>query len=177
MPGGGGAATFRPSPSPEPLIESPVVVGWREWVAFPEVGLPAVRAKVDTGAATSALHAHNRETFVRDGEPWARFVVHPFFRTEKLSVACEAPVIDEREVTSSSGHTETRVVVGVTLRLGVKADAPEWPVEVTLTDRRRMRFPMLLGREAMAGRVLVDSGASFLLGRPDHPGALYDLGG
>lgn len=156
------------------MSEPPVVVGWREWLAFPELGLPAVRVKVDTGAATSALHAHNRETFSRDGEPWARFVVHPFFRTEKLSVACEAPVVDERPVTSSSGHTETRVVVGVTLRLGVRADAPEWPIELTLTDRRRMRFPMLLGREAMAGRVLVDSGASFLLGRPDHPGALYE---
>ena len=163
--------TFRLSP--RTMSESPIVVGWREWMAFPEIGLPAVRVKVDTGAATSALHAHDREVFERDGEPWARFTVHPFFRTEKLSIACEAPVVDERSVTSSSGHTETRVVVGVTLRLGIKSDAPEWPVELTLTDRRRMRFPMLLGREAMAGRVLVDSGASFLLGRPDHPAALY----
>ena len=155
---------------PDPFV----TVGWREWVAFPEIGLPAVRAKVDTGAATSSLHAHGIETFEDDGEPWARFVVHPFFRTERLSVPCEAPVIDERSVTSSSGHTETRVVVGVTLRLGVRSDAPEWPVEATLTDRRGMGFPMLLGREAMAGRVLVDSGASYVLGRPDHPGAFYE---
>ena len=155
---------------PDPFV----TVGWREWVAFPEIGLPAVRAKVDTGAATSSLHAHGIETFEEEGEPWARFVVHPFFRTEKLSVPCEAPVIDERSVTSSSGHTERRVVIGVTLRLGVRSDAPEWPVELTLTDRRKMRFPMLLGREAMAGRVLVDSGASFLLGRPAQPAALYE---
>lgn len=160
------------------MSETQVVVGWREWLSFPEIGLPAVRAKVDTGAATSALHAHDVEIVTRDGEHWARFIVHPFFRRhERLAVTCEAPVIDEREVTSSSGHTEARVVIGVMLRLGLKADAPEWPVEVTLTDRRGMRFPMLLGREAMAGRVLVDSDASFLLGRPDHPGAFYELRG
>lgn len=150
------------------------VVGWREWVGFPEIGLPVVRCKVDTGAATSSLHAHDIEVIDRDGDHWARFMVHPFFRTERLAVHCEAPVIDEREVTSSNGLTESRVVVGGMFRLGFRSDAPEWPIEVTLTDRRKMRFPMLLGREAMAGRVLVDSGASFLLGRPDHPGAFYE---
>lgn len=150
-----------------------VTVGWREWVAFPEIGLPAVRAKVDTGAKTTALHAHDIVMERKGGEPWAQFVVHPFFRYEKLAITCEAPVIDDREVTSSSGHTEARIVVGLMLRLGIKSDAPEWPVEATLTDRRGMRFPMLLGREAMAGRVLVDSGASFLLGSPSRPSSLY----
>ena len=149
------------------------IVGWREWVAFPEIGLPAVRAKVDTGAKTTALHAHDIAVEERDGQPWATFVVHPFFRHEKLQVTCEAPVVDDREVTSSSGHTELRVVIGVTFRLGIKSDSSEWPIEVTLTDRRGMRFPMLLGREAMAGRVLVDSGASFLLGAPDRPAHFY----
>ena len=144
-----------------------VTVGWQEWLAFPDLGLPAVRAKIDTGARTSSLHA-------RDIEPFARFVVNPLFRGKKLAVECEAPVVDEREVTSSSGHSELRVVVEAMLRLGLQSDAPEWPVEVTLTDRRKMRFPMLLGREAMAGRVLVDSGGSFLRGRPDHPGAFYE---
>ena len=156
-----------------PDVLDPITVGWREWIAFPEIGLPAVRAKVDTGAKTTALHAHDVTVETRGGEPWAQFTVHPFFRHERLTVACEAPVVDDREVTSSSGHTETRIVVGVVLRLGVRSDAPEWPIEVTLTDRRGMRFPMLLGREAMAGRVLVDSGASFLLGAPDRPSALY----
>lgn len=157
------------------MSQKPKIVGWREWVGFPEIGLPAVRAKVDTGAATSALHAHDVEIVDRDGEHWARFIVHPFFRRhERLAITCEAPVVDEREVTSSSGHREARVVIGVMFRLGLRADAPEWPIEVTLTDRRGMRFPMLLGREAMAGRVLVDSNASFLLGRPDHPGAFYE---
>lgn len=156
-------------------MSEPVVVGWREWVAFPEIGLPAVRAKVDTGAATSALHAHAIEAFRRDGEPWARFVVHPFFRRHRrVVVHCEAPVVDERTVTSSSGHADTRVVVGLTLRLGVRSDAPEWPVEVTLADRQTMSFPMLLGREAMAGRVVVDPGASFRLGTVDHAADLYE---
>lgn len=157
------------------MSNKPTIVGWREWVGFPEVGLPAVRCKVDTGAATSALHAHDVEIVDRDGEHWARFIVHPFFgRHAGLAVTCEAPVIDEREVTSSSGHREARVVIGVMFRLGLKATAPEWPIEVTLTDRRGMRFPMLLGREALAGRAFVDPAASFLLGRPDHPGAFYE---
>ncbi len=149
-------------------------VGWQEWLAFPDLGLPAVRAKIDTGARTSALHAREIEPFERDGEPHVRFVVNPLFRGKKLAVPCEAPVVDEREVTSSNGHVELRVVVEAMLRLGLQSDAPEWPVEVTLTDRNGMQFPMLLGREAMSGRVLVDSGGSFLRGRPDHPGAFYE---
>lgn len=151
-----------------------VTVGWQEWLAFPELGLPAVRAKIDTGARTSALHAHDIKHVERDGETAVRFLVNPLFRGRKLAVACEAPVVDEREVTSSNGHTELRIVVEAMLRLGLSSDAPEWPVELTLTDRRGMRFPMLLGREAMSGRVLVDSAASFHLGRPDHPGAFYE---
>ena len=151
-----------------------VTVGWQEWLAFPDLGLPAVRAKIDTGARTSALHAHGIEHVERDGETAVQFIVNPLFRGKKLAVRCEAPVVDEREVTSSSGHTELRVVVEAMLRLGVQSDAQEWPVELTLTDRRKMRFPMLLGREAMSGRVLVDSAASFKLGRPDHPGAFYE---
>ncbi|HEX8386538.1 MAG TPA: RimK/LysX family protein [Rubricoccaceae bacterium] len=151
-----------------------VVVGWREWVAFPDVGLPAVRAKVDTGAATSALHAHAVEPFTRGGAPWARFTVHPFFRRHRrVAVRCEAPVVDERAVTSSSGHTDARLVVGLTLRLGVRVGSPEWPVEVTLADRQLMAFPMLLGREAMVGRVLVDPGASFRLGTVERAAELY----
>jgi hypothetical protein len=157
---------------PDPSL---VVVGWREWVAFPEVGLPAVRAKVDTGAATSALHAHAVEPFARGGAPWARFTVHPFFRRHRrVAVVCEAPVVDERTVTSSSGHADARLVVGLVLRLGVRVGSPEWPVEVTLADRQTMAFPMLLGREAMVGRVLVDPGASFRLGAVERAADLYD---
>ena len=152
----------------------PVAVGWREWVAFPELGLPAVRAKVDTGASTSALHATRIKTVERDGALWARFTVQPFFRrTTKVRVACEAPVVDRRLIRSSNGHEAERLVVLARMRFGVRAGSPEADVEVTLTDRRQMRFPMLLGREAMAGRVVVHPGASFLLGRVEHVADLY----
>lgn len=160
---------------PSPMPSSLPIVGWREWVAFPEIGLPAVRAKVDTGASTSAIHAHSVERFEQGGAPYARFHVHPFFqRHRRISVECEAPVVDERTVTSSSGHSETRLVVGAVFRLGIKSGQPEWPIELTLTDRRTMRFPMLLGREAMNGRVLVDPQASFLVGSVDRAASLYE---
>lgn len=161
--------------APLPASGALTTVGWREWVAFPDLGLPAVRCKVDTGAATSSLHASRIETFERDGEPWARFVVRPFFRRHRqVRVRCEAPIVDERHVRSSSGHEDLRIVVGVALRLGVRSDAPQWPIEVTLADRASMQFPMLLGREAMKGRVAVDPGASFLLGHVEHAAALYE---
>lgn len=156
------------------MISDLTLVGWREWVAFPDIGLPAVRCKVDTGASTSSLHARSIETFERDGGTWARFSARPFFRRHRhVDVVCEAPIVDERHVRSSSGHDDLRLVVGVTLRLGVRSDAPEWPIEVTLADRKSMQFPMLLGREAMAGRVAVDPGGSFLLGRVEHASTLY----
>ena len=153
------------------------VVGWREWVAFPALGLPAVRAKVDTGAATSSLHARGVTTERRDGVLWACFRVAPYFRTRRhpraVRVDCQAPVVDERTVVSSSGHEDTRLVVTAVLRLGTRVGAPEWPVEVTLADRRAMRFPMLLGREALAGHALVDAAAANRLGVPRDPAALY----
>ena len=149
-------------------------MGWREWVALPALGLLAVACKVDTGAATSALHALDVTPFSRGGETWVRFVVRPLRRARpRLAVPCEARVVDEREVTASSGHAELRVVIATPLRLGLRADAPTWPVELTLTDRTPMRYPMLLGREAMAGRVLVDPAASYRLGALAHPEDFY----
>lgn len=160
--------------SDPPTSSSPLVtVGWREWVALPEIGLLAVRAKVDTGAATSALHAFDIRTERDGGALMARFRAKPVHKPAKLVVECVAPVVDEREVTSSSGHSEHRIVIGTQLRLGMKADAPSWDIEVTLTDRRLLRFPMLLGREAMEGYLLVDPAASYLLGRIETPGAFY----
>ena len=159
--------------SPDP----PILVGWCEWVALPGLGLFALRCKVDTGAATSALHALDLAPFTREGRPWVRFHVRPLHRARPdLVVACEAPVVDEREVTASSGHAEVRLVVAATLRLGLRADAPAWPVELTLADRAAMRYPMLLGRQAMAGRVLVDPGASYRLGTLTRPEDFYGGG-
>jgi hypothetical protein len=144
-----------------------IIVGWREWVALPELGLPAVKAKVDTGAKTSSLHAFDLETFREGGRERVRFGVHPLQENERLTVWAEADVVDERHVTSSSGHEELRVVVRTPLRLGDLT----WPVELTLTDRRSMRLRMLLGREALAGRLLVDASTSYLHGR--HPRAVH----
>src|SRR5690554_4397360 len=118
-----------------------IIVGWREWVALPELGLPAVKAKVDTGARTSSLHAFGIETFREGGRERVRFGVHPLQDDERLTVWATADVVDERSVTSSSGHEELRVVIRTPLRLGDLT----WPAELTLTDRRSMRLRMLLG--------------------------------
>jgi hypothetical protein len=146
-----------------------IIVGWREWVALPDLGLPAVKAKVDTGAKTSSLHAFDLETFREGGRERVRFGVHPLQENERLTVWATADVVDERHVTSSSGHEELRVVIRTPLRLGDLT----WPIEVTLTDRRSMRLRMLLGREALGGRLLVDASTSFLHGRRPPAAQLY----
>lgn len=132
-------------------------VGWREWVTLPDLGLPAIKAKVDTGARTSALHAWRVEPYTSDGSPWVRFHMHPLQRETDLSVTCDAPVHDRRVVSDSGGHREMRYVIDTTIRLADR----DWRIEVTLTDRDTMLFRMLLGRQAMRGlRVLPE--ASFL---------------
>jgi hypothetical protein len=146
-----------------------IIVGWREWVALPDLGLPAVKAKVDTGAKTSSLHAFDIDTFREGGRERVRFGVHPLQENERLTVWATADVVDERSVTSSSGHEELRVVIRTPLRLGDQT----WPVEVTLTDRRSMRLRMLLGREALDGRLLVDASVSYLHGRKPRAAHLY----
>lgn len=132
-------------------------IGWREWLELPELGLPAIKAKVDTGARTSALHAWRVEPFEHDGTPWVRFHMHPLQRNTELSVVCEAPVHDRRLVSDSGGHREMRYVIETAVLLGEHRRR----IEVTLTDRDTMLFRMLLGRRAMRGlRVL--PGTSFL---------------
>ena len=155
-----------PLPSPaSALPESPIAVGWKEWVALPELGLLALRVKIDTGARTSALHAVNLKFHDVDGQRRVRFVIHPVGKNPHVKVKAEADVVDERTVVSSNGHEEHRVVIRTPLRLGLSAAAPEWPIELTLTDRRRMRMRMLLGREAMKGRIVVHPGAAYLHGQ------------
>lgn len=141
-----------------------MTIGWREWVAFPEWGVAAVKAKVDTGARTSALHAFDIEDFERDGRRWARFGVHPWQRNHEDAQVVEAPLVDERRVTSSSGSTSLRPVVSATIDV---AGSPH-EIELTLTRRDAMGFRMLLGRKAMAGRYVIDPSRSYLTGRPDR---------
>jgi hypothetical protein len=133
------------------------VLGWREWVALPELGIDAIKAKIDTGARTSALHAYRITVFEDDGRRRVRFAVRPVQRRKQPEVECIADVIDERMVTSSSGHRERRLVIRTPLDVGGRT----WPIEITLTDRDEMSFRMLLGRQALRRRVLIDPGRSF----------------
>lgn len=150
-----------------PTQQEKVAVGWREWVRLPDIGLPDMRAKIDTGAKTSALHAFEVTPFEKDGETWVRFRIHPRKTMPELEHTCEAKVIDERVVKDSGGHAEKRYVIKQTVYMGPW----HWDIEMTLTDRDTMAFLMLMGREALAGRFVVDSSASFLLGRPQPDAA------
>lgn len=141
--------------------EEKIVVGWREWIALPQLGIDRLKAKIDTGARTSALHAINLRSFRRGGKPWARFDVQPEQGRSGRLVRCEAPVRDHREIRNSSGNVDLRVVVETDICIG---DAL-WPIEVTLTNRRDMRFRMLLGRTALGGKALVDPRRSFVTGK------------
>lgn len=136
------------------------ILGWREWVSLLDFQQTSVKAKVDTGARTSALHAWCVEPFSREGQPWVRFGLHPRQGDTDYSIDCCAPLLDQRQVTDSGGHREMRYVISTRLALGGR----EFTAEITLTDRENMRFRMLLGREAIKNLYLVDSGQSFLKG-------------
>lgn len=141
----------------------PVTVGWREWVTLPELAPgAAMKAKIDTGAATSSLHAHRLRLFERDDQQWARFEIHPAQRSLAGSVEVEYPVAGMRKVRSSNGQTEERPVIVTIAQLGDHL----WPVEVTLTSRDAMGFRMLIGRKALRRRAVVDVSRSYITGRP-----------
>ena len=133
------------------------VLGWREYIDLPELDITGIKAKIDTGAKTSCIHAFSVKTFEKNNEVWVRFGVHPNQGEKTTEVWCEAPVADYREVTDSGGHAEMRYVILSTLVIGKH----EFPAELTLSNRDNMRFRMLLGRRAMKGRFSVDPGASY----------------
>lgn len=137
------------------------VLGWREWVGFPELGIPQVKAKVDTGARTSSLHAFLAEPFDRDGQQWVHFDMHPVQGDTSQVIRCEAPVLERRVVRDSGGHEELRYVIETIITIGDSS----LKAEVTLTDRDTMKFRVLLGRTAIRGDYLVDSGRSYLKGK------------
>lgn len=133
------------------------IIGWREWVCLPALGISAIKAKIDTGATTSSLHAIHIERFRRDGKDYARFEVHPYQRNSRKTVQAEAPLVEYRSVRSSSGHESSRPVILTRIELFEE----EWSIELTLANRDQMGFRMLIGRRAMKKRFLVDPGASY----------------
>jgi hypothetical protein len=141
-------------------------IGWREWVFLPDLGASAIKAKIDTGARTSALHAYRVEPFRRAGELWLSFELYPLQRSDRLKVRCEVRAVDERVVRNSGGQVERRYIIKTTLKLGERV----WPIELALTNRDQMGFRMLLGRTALGRGVLIEPGRSFLTG--DRPPSL-----
>jgi hypothetical protein len=138
------------------------VIGWREWVTLPDLAVPRIKVKVDTGARSSSLHAFDLVWEERGDESWVRFNVHPRQRKRRPAITAEARVVDRRVVRNPGGRTETRPVIVTMVAWG----GHEWPVELNLTSRDEMGFRMLLGRQAVRGRFVVDPGRSFLGGRP-----------
>lgn len=138
------------------------VIGWREWVGLPDLGIKQIKVKVDTGARSSSLHAFDLRFFEKEGAPWVRFKVHPLQRKSDKTVRVEAAVLEYRSVRSSSGKATTRPVI----LTDIKMLGQTWPAELTLASRDEMGFRMLLGREAFRGRFLVDAGKSYYGGKP-----------
>lgn len=138
-----------------------VLIGWREWLSLPDLNIDRIKAKIDTGARTSALHAFFVEPFVENGVDMVRFGVHPLQKRLDLEVVCHYPVKDYREVSDSGGHTEMRYVIETDIRLGER----QWPIEMTLTNRDSMKFRMLLGRTAIQDFAVIPE-QSYLFGRP-----------
>jgi hypothetical protein len=138
------------------------LLGWREWVALPGLGIPAVKAKIDTGAKTSALHAFRIDPFHDSGTEFVRFWLHPLRRNSAIELMCVAAVSQKRVVKDSGGHVEERYVIVTPVKVGGR----EWNIELTLTSREDMMFRMLLGRTAITrGKLTIDPAASYLTGR------------
>jgi hypothetical protein len=137
------------------------LIGWKEWLALPDFGIPAIKAKIDTGARTSALHTFSIEEYTASGRIMVRFGIHPLQKRQDVQLFCHAPVLERRRVKDSGGHAETRYVVETTAVLG----AVQWPIQITLTNRDKMLFRMLLGRTALQQRFLIDPSRSYVFGR------------
>jgi hypothetical protein len=148
--------------APEALTKP--LLGWREWAALPELKLAELKAKIDTGARSSALHAFAIEPYKKNGQKWVMFAIHPIQHDVSTIVECHAQIKDRRIVSDSGGHKQKRYVIETPLLLG----AHLLKAEVTLTNRDSMLFRLLIGRTAMSDRFLIDPNASFLQGHPNQ---------
>jgi hypothetical protein len=152
-------------PDSEPVSEpeaSQAIVGWREWVALPQAGVDWVKAKIDTGARSSSIHAFDLEIFEQDDREWVRFSIHPWQRSDDEAHELTLPVLDRREVRSSNGQTEQRYAVAMDVTLAGRTIT----TVMTLSNRDEMGFRMLIGREALERGFLVDSSRSYAGGKP-----------
>lgn len=141
--------------------KKPLLIGWREVVGLPELGLPAVHAKIDTGARTTALHAGHVRAFDQDGARWVEFT--PPRIGKAPAHRCRLPVVDERKVKNTGGVAELRIIVRTTLMIGGR----HWKIDLSLADRTTMAFPIIIGRSAIRRHgLLVDCGRSYLAGEP-----------
>ncbi len=143
-----------------------LIVGWREWVSFPALGGAKIKAKVDTGARSSALHASNRRLTEENGERIVSFEILQKRDGAKMLLTCKAPLRDIRNVRSSNGQIEKRFFIVTPIEIG----GVVWPVELSLTNRDAMGFPALIGRQALARHVLIDPNASFVQGDATETG-------
>lgn len=137
------------------------IIGWREWVGLPELGIEKIKAKIDTGARTSTLHAFDLKFFKKKGKEWVTFKLHPKQRREDIVVQCVCELFDVRLVSDSGGHRAPRYIIKTPLVLGKET----WPIEITLATRGSLRFRMLLGRSAIKGKYVVDCAQSYVMGR------------
>lgn len=139
----------------QPIIAGKLLIGRHEWCTLPELDIPFIKAKIDTGAKTSAIHAFNIRTKVIKKQITAIFDVHPIQADTETTITCTAPIVDERDIMSSNGHKETRFIIQTAMVLGKHT----WPIELSLSNRDPLKYRLLLGREALKSKVLID---------PDH---------
>lgn len=137
-----------------------MLIGWREWISLPDLGIPAIKAKVDTGARTSSLHTFNLKTYEKQGKLWVRFGIHPLQHNKEIAMYCDAEVQDQRLIRNTGGKQEKRYIIRSRLQLGDE----EWPIEISLSKRDNMLFRMLLGRTALRKRVKIDPDKSYWTG-------------
>jgi hypothetical protein len=145
----------------DPALDRHAIIGWKEWLSLPGLKIPAIKAKIDTGARTSALHTFSLEPFTMQGRTMVRFGIHPLQKRRDIALFCEAPVVDRRRVKDSGGHCEMRYVIESQV---VLADM-HWSIQISLTNRDAMMFRMLLGRTALENNIMVDPSKAYAAGR------------